>query len=79
MKKKDILTKLKEISIDKSQFVIMDDASIVYHGIKRDCDTLEIESLIDFSCEGVTVHKSNCPNILDKNEKLLIIANINPR
>ena len=55
MKKKDILLKLKNIPIDHSQFMVVGDSSIVLHGLKRECDVLEVESLIDFSFDSISV------------------------
>lgn len=57
MKKKDILLKIKELPLDSKQFMVIGDSSIVYHGLKRDCNSIEIECLGDFSFEGIIVHK----------------------
>ena len=57
MKKKDILLKLKGLEIDNKQFMVVGDSSIVYHGLKRECERLEINSLVDFSCDDIVVNK----------------------
>ena len=59
MKKKDILLKLKTLPIEKEQFIVVGDSSIVYHGLKRECDFLEINSLVDYQEENVVVNKVN--------------------
>ena len=38
MKKKDIFSLLNDISISKNEFIIINDASIVCHGLERDCE-----------------------------------------
>ena len=57
MKKREILELLKKIPIDTKQFVVTGNSSIVYHGLKRDCDYLEVNSLVPFSLDGVVVHE----------------------
>ena len=57
MKKKDIFSLLNNISISKNAFVVINDASIVCHGLKRECDIIEINSLVDFSFDGCVIHK----------------------
>lgn len=57
MKKREILELLKKISVDSKQFVVTGNSSIVYHGLKRDCDYLEVNSLVPFSFDGVVVHE----------------------
>lgn len=57
MKKREILELLKKIPIDTKQFVVTGNSSIVYHGLKRDCDYLEVNSLVSFSFDGVVVHE----------------------
>lgn len=55
MTKKDIFEKLKEINIDTSKYIIVEDASIVCHGIKRNCDELRVKSLFAFDVSGIEV------------------------
>ncbi len=57
MKKKDILLKLKTLPMKKNEFVVVGDTSIVYHGLKRECIYLEIDSLVDYEEDGVVVHR----------------------
>lgn len=67
MKKKEILLKLKEMNLDKRQFMVVGDSSIVYHGLKRECDFLEINCLIEnFTYDEVVVHK--VPSLEDYDE-----------
>jgi hypothetical protein len=56
MKKREILELLKNIPVDPKQFVVTGNSSIVYHGLKRECDYLEVNSLVSFSLDGVVVH-----------------------
>ncbi len=60
MKKKDILSLLNTFSLEKDQFMVLGDASIVCHGLKRECDKVEIASLVDFSNPDVEVHVIDC-------------------
>ena len=55
MTKKEIFEKLKETGVDASKFVIVDNASLVCHGIVRKCDSLKVQSLISFNISGVEV------------------------
>jgi cation transport ATPase len=55
MTKKDIFEKLKDIKIDSSLYIIVGDASIVCHGIMRNCDSIEVYSLENFLVAGVNV------------------------
>ena len=57
MKKKELLTVLKELPLEKDDFMVIGDSSIVYHGLKRECDVLEINCLKDFSYNGVLSHR----------------------
>ncbi len=57
MKKKDILKLLENIPVSHEKFVVVGDSSIVYHGLKRDCDFIEVNSLVHFSLEGVIVNE----------------------
>ena len=59
MTKKDIFVKLREINVDSSKYIIVGDTSIVCHGIKRNCDELEVNSLIDFNIPGIKVEVVN--------------------
>lgn len=45
MKKKEVIQKLNELNIDK--FVVVGDTSLVLHGLKRDCDEINIETEIN--------------------------------
>lgn len=55
MKKKDIFNKLSEIT--SGDFIVIGDASIVCHGLKRECDNISIYSNdnINVSCVDVIV------------------------
>ena len=55
MKKKDVFLKLNEIKIDSSKYIIIDDASIVCHGIVSNTDSIDIKSLDFFELDGVNV------------------------
>ena len=55
MTKKEIFEKLKEINIDTSKFVIIGEASIVCHGIIKNTDSIEIESLVSINVSSVNV------------------------
>ena len=57
MKKKDVFSILDEISIPYSQYIVVGDTSLVCHGLKRECDTIEIESLVSFSLDNCVVNK----------------------
>lgn len=63
MTKKEIFDKLGEIKIDSSLYIIVGDASIVCHGIIRNCASIEVYSLENFSVDGVNV------KIVDKLEE----------
>ena len=53
MKKKDIFNKLSEIT--NGDFIVVGDASIVCHGLKRECDNLCIYSNDNISVPGIDV------------------------
>lgn len=55
MTRKDIFENLKEINIDSSKYIIVGEASIVCHGVKRNCAELRIQSLIDFNVSNIEV------------------------
>ncbi len=55
MKKKDIYEKLKEINIETSKFIIVGDASLVYHGIISKCDDIKINSLVPINNKEIEV------------------------
>ncbi len=55
MTKKEIFSVLDSIPIDSSQYVIVGDASLVCHGVMRNCTCLEIESLKEFSLSNVSI------------------------
>ena len=59
MKKKDIFQLLESFSISPSQFVVIGDSSIVCHGLKRECECLEINCLVPVSLENVIAHKTS--------------------
>ena len=53
MKKKDIFNKLSEIT--SGEFIVIGDASIVCHGLKRECDNLCIYSNDNINVSGIEV------------------------
>lgn len=55
MTKKDIFEKLREINVDSSKYIVVGEASIVCHGVKRNCDELRVKSLLDFDASGIEV------------------------
>lgn len=59
MKKKEIIEKLKNINIESNKYVIMGDASIVLHGLKRDCSKIVINTLEEFIMEDIVINKVN--------------------
>lgn len=66
MKKKEILELLKKIPVPCEQFVVTDNSSIVYHRLKRECDYVEVDSLVDFSFDNVKVSVVSSLNSYDK-------------
>ena len=56
MKKKDVFQLLESLSVPKNQFVVVGDSSIVCHGLKRECDYLEINSLVPFTMDNGIIH-----------------------
>ncbi len=59
MKKKEIFQLLKSLPISREQFVVVGDSSIVCHGLKRECDYLEINSLVPFTFENVVTYDTD--------------------
>lgn len=53
MTKKEIFEILKEIKLDSSEYIIIGDASIVCHGIMKNSDVIEIESVKEYHQEGI--------------------------
>lgn len=47
MRKKEIIIKLKELNLDKSSFILVGKTSLVFQGIIRDCEKIEIESKVN--------------------------------
>ena len=66
MKKKEIIELLKRIPVPCEQFVVTDNSSIVYHGLKRECDYVKVDSLVDFSFDNVKVSVVSSLNSYDK-------------
>ena len=56
MNKKEILSLLESIPLSKDQFVLGVDASIVCHGLKRNCSMIDIYSLIPITLPNVEIH-----------------------
>ena len=54
MKKKDILEILKDV--DNSKYIVVGDSSLVLHKLKRECEFLEVDSLINLELEKVRVN-----------------------
>ena len=73
MKKKDIINKLNELDIDKNKYIVVGMSSIVLHGIKRECDVLEIDSLIDLDTDDVVVNKVNSLDEYDEIDNFLCL------
>ena len=65
MKKKDIIEILKDV--DNSKYVVIGDSSLVLHKLKRECDCLELDSLIRIDQEKVKV---NIVNELDEYDEI---------
>ena len=59
MTKKEIIEKLKKIKLDRKEYIIINDASIVCHGIMKNTDIIEINSLKEYKDEDIIVHKVN--------------------
>lgn len=59
MTKKDVFEKLNDINIDTSDYIIIEDASLVCHGIIRSTDNIKIISLIPYNLEGIEVEVVN--------------------
>ena len=66
MKKKEIIELLKKIPVPCERFVVTDNSSIVYHGLKRECDFVSVDSLVDFDIENVKVNVVSSLNSYDK-------------
>ena len=69
MKKKDILLKLEDIINTKTNYMIVGDTSIVLHGLKRECDDIEIENLDD-ECDYDIIDGYKCLKLDKIVEKL---------
>ena len=65
MKKKDIIEMLKDV--DNSKYIVVGDSSLVLHKLKRECDCLELDSLIRIDQEKVKV---NIVNELDEYDEI---------
>ena len=91
MKKKEIINRLNELNIDKSSYIVVGMSSIVLHGIKRDSDYIEIDSLIDLDVEDIKVNRVdkldsyekideiNCLSVKKCLERLKNVNNINDK
>ena len=53
MTKKEIFEILKEIDLEPKEYIVVGDASIVCHGIIRNTDIIEIESLKEYKHENI--------------------------
>ena len=47
MRKKDILERLENFSLDKDKYIIVGGASLVLNGVKRDCSNIDICCSVD--------------------------------
>lgn len=59
MKKKDILKRLSEIPLSRDSFVIVGDASIVCHGLKRDCESILVYTNFNFSISDIEIEHNS--------------------
>ncbi len=59
MTKKEIFEKLEEIKLDKNEYKIVGDASIVCHGLLKNTDVIEIETKIPFQQDGFICYKKD--------------------
>ena len=57
MNKKEIINVLNGISFDKKKYIIVGDTSLVFHGLKRKCNSIEIEGLEEFDCSSISFQK----------------------
>ena len=71
MTKKDIFKKLDELDIDTSKYLVIEDASLVCHGIISKCDKIKILSLVPIKNKDIEVE------IVKKLEKSDQINNYN--
>ena len=67
MNKKGIIKILQGISIDKHKYIVVGDSCLVLHGLIKNCEIIEIESLVDFSFPQVIVKKVSS---LEENEDI---------
>ena len=57
MRKKEIIKRLSKLNIDSKSFMVVGDSSIVLHGLMRDCERIEIDSLCDLVFDDIVVNK----------------------
>ena len=55
MTKKEILEELKNSGLKSDEFIVVGDASIVCHGLKRNCDLIEIYSKKSVSLDKIKI------------------------
>lgn len=60
MNKKEIINKLSEIK--ELDFIVIGDASIVCHGLKRNCDNISIICSSDINIDGIDIVSLNIDN-----------------
>lgn len=73
MKKREIIEKLK----DKLNIVVVGDTSLVMHGLKRECELLEVESLNNQECD--LIENISCLSIKSCLERLKNNNNISDK
>ena len=57
--RKEIFNKLNSINIDKDKYMLVEDTSLVCHGVIRKCDSIKVKSLIDINDKDIVVEKVN--------------------
>ena len=65
MRKKEIISRLNDLNLDKSSFIIVGKTSLVFYGIVRDCEKIEIESKTNLDIEDFTV------NVVDSFDEII--------
>ena len=59
MTKKEIFEKLEEIKLDRNEYRIIGDASIVCHGLLKSTENIEIETKKEYQQEGFICYQNN--------------------
>ena len=55
MTRKEVFEKLKEIEIDTRKFIVIEEASLVCHGVISRCDNIKIKSLVPYNDKEIEV------------------------